>query len=85
MEAREYTAKELQKLGFVLTDSRTNFVFARHPAISGEELYRKLRQKGILVRHFSSPRIAEYNRITVGTMEQMQTLVRTIKEILSAR
>ena len=85
MEAREYTAKELRALGFTLTDSRTNFVFASHPAISGEELYRKLRQRGILVRHFTSPRIADYNRITVGTMEQMQTLVRTIKEILSAR
>ena len=82
IEAREYTAKELQKLGFVLTDSRTNFVFARHPAIAGEELYRKLRQKGILVRHFTSPKIADYNRITVGTMEQMQILVKTVKEIL---
>ena len=82
IKAREYTTKELQKLGFTLTDSKTNFVFAKHPEISGQELYQKLRQRGILVRHFSSPKIADYNRITIGTMEQMQVLVQTVKEIL---
>ena len=80
--AREFTARELQKLGFTLTDSKTNFVFAKHPEISGQELYQKLRQNGILVRHFSSPKIMEYNRITIGTMEQMEILVQTVKEIL---
>ena len=83
--AREYTANELTKLGFTLTDSKTNFVFAKHPEISGQELYQKLRQNGILVRHFSSPKIMEYNRITIGTMEQMQILVETVKSILSDR
>ena len=83
--AREFTASELQKLGFTLTDSKTNFVFAKHPEISGQELYQKLRQNGILVRHFSSPKIMEYNRITIGTMEQMQILVETVKSILSDR
>ena len=85
MQAREYTANELQKLGFTLTDSKTNFVFAKHPAISGQELYLKLRENGILVRHFSSPKIAEYNRITIGTMEQMQILVQTVKKILATQ
>ena len=83
MQARDYTAKELQKLGFTLTDSKTNFVFARHPEIDGEELYLKLRQKGILVRHFKTEKIKDYNRITVGTMEQMEIFVKTIKEILN--
>ncbi len=81
-EARAFTTKELKKLGFVLTDSRTNFVFAKHPKLDGERFYLALRQRGILVRHFSTPRIKDYNRITVGTMEQMRTFVEVTKEIL---
>ncbi|MBE6639596.1 MAG: histidinol-phosphate transaminase [Ruminococcaceae bacterium] len=82
ISARAYTMQALREMGFTVTDSRANFVFARHPAIAGEELYLKLRQKGILVRHFTSPKIADYNRITIGTMEQMQVFVQTVKEIL---
>ena len=79
---RTYTEKELEKLGFEHTPSLTNFVFAKSEKISGEELYQKLRARGILVRHFSSPRICEYNRITVGTREQMEALIAAITEIL---
>ena len=82
IEAREFTAKELEKLGFTLTDSRTNFVFAKHPELDGEHFYQELRRRGILVRHFSSPRIRDYNRITIGTMEQMQIFIKMTKEIL---
>ena len=82
IEAREYTTKELTKLGFVTTDSRTNFVFAMHPRLDGEAFYLALKARGILVRHFSSPKIAQYNRITIGTMEQMKVFVETTKEIL---
>ena len=82
MEARSFAAKELSALGFSMTDSAANFLFARHEKISGEALYLALREKGVLVRHFSGARIKEYNRITVGSMEEMQTLVRVIKEIL---
>ncbi len=82
IEARSFAAKELSALGFSMTDSKANFLFARHEKISGEALYKSLREKGVLVRHFSGERIKEYNRITVGSMEQMQTLVRLIKEIL---
>lgn len=82
MEARSFAAKELSALGFSMTDSAANFLFVRHEKISGEALYLALREKGVLVRHFSGARIKEYNRITVGSMEQMQTLVRVIKEIL---
>ena len=84
IEAREYTVRALSKLGFELTDSRANFVFARSERINGGDLYLELKRRGILVRHFNSDRISEYVRITVGTMEQMQTLVYTIKEILEA-
>lgn len=82
MENRAYASKELEKLGFALTDSKTNFIFARHPAISGDKLYLKLRKRGILVRHFGAERIAEYNRITVGTREQMQALIDACRAIL---
>ena len=79
---REETAARLRELGFILTDSKTNFLFAMHPAIDGEMLYQKLREKGILVRHFHHPRICAYNRITVGTKEQMQTLINAIENIM---
>lgn len=82
IEARAYLEKELSALGFVMTKSFANFLFARHTRIGGEALYRALREKGVLVRHFSAERIKEYNRITIGSMEQMQTLVGIIKEIL---
>ena len=79
---RDWTATELEKLGFVQTVSSANFLFAKSDCISGSELYAKLRERGILVRHFSTPKLNEYNRITVGTDEQMKILVNTIKEIL---
>ena len=79
---RELCAAELKKMGFEMTESKTNFLFAKHPCINGELLYQKLRARGILVRHFSKPIIAQYNRITVGTWEQMQLLLDAIADIL---
>ncbi len=79
---RHYISEELKKLGFTLTDSSANFVFCKSDKISGEELNKKLKEKGILVRHFSGERICEYNRITVGSKTQMQALIKAIKEIL---
>ena len=82
---REYTKAELKKLGFEMTDSTANFIFAKHPSIDGKELYLKLRENGILVRHFDKTRICQYNRITVGTREQMQTLIDVVKKILEEK
>ncbi|MBQ8432392.1 MAG: histidinol-phosphate transaminase [Clostridia bacterium] len=82
IENREKTAAELKKLGFEMTNSKTNFLFAKHPDLDGEALYLELKRRGILVRHFNTPRISSYNRITVGTREQMQTLIQTIQAIL---
>lgn len=79
---REWLKKELAALGFEMTDSISNFVFAKHKTADGEKLYLALKQKGILVRHFSAPRICEYLRITIGTLDDMKTLVKTLKEIL---
>ncbi len=79
---REYTITALRELGFTVTDSKTNFVFAKHGVISGEKIYSELRKRSILVRHFSDPKITDYNRITVGTREQMEILISALKEII---
>lgn len=85
IENREYTVRALSSLGFTMTDSMANFIFVRHPAISGGELYSKLRERGILVRHFTKEKIADYNRITVGSREQMEGLIGAISEILEEK
>lgn len=83
---RDETAQALRALGFTVTDSKTNFLFAgAHLAVSGGEYYAALRQSSILVRHFTLPRIENWVRITVGTAAQMQRLVDVTKQILDAR
>ena len=82
IENRAYITGELEKLGFTVTPSTTNFVFAAHPRMAGGEVYRRLRENGILVRHFDNPRITAYNRITVGTRADMETLAATLRKIL---
>lgn len=79
---REYTAEALRALGFEMTPSVANFIFARHKSLDGALMYSKLREKGILVRHFTGERIAQYNRITVGSKEEMDALIRAVSEIL---
>ncbi|MBQ6315327.1 MAG: histidinol-phosphate transaminase [Mogibacterium sp.] len=83
MENREYTVAELAKRGFVMTNSTANFIFVRHPEVSGEVIFRKLRERGVIVRHFTKPKIAEYNRITIGSRDQMDILLRELDEILA--
>ena len=82
MDNRSWTVAELKIRGFEMTDSKTNFIFAKHPDMDGGRLYLALKENGILVRHFTSPRISDYNRITVGSLEQMQALIRTIDIIM---
>ena len=81
-ENRAWTAGRLTELGFTLTNSVTNFLFARHDAISGKALYSKLREQGILVRHFDTPRLKDYVRITVGSRSQMEAFVAAVIAIL---
>ena len=83
MENRAWTTLELAKRGFELTESKTNFIFAKHPGIDGGRLYAELKARGVLVRHFTADRIRDYNRITVGKREQMERLLQAIDEILT--
>lgn len=82
METRAFTEKALTELGFTMTPSLANFLFVKHEKIGGKELYLTLKEKGILIRHFDKDRLKDYNRITIGSMEQMETLIDALKEIL---
>lgn len=82
IETREYTQARLLELGFSVTDSKANFIFAKSNKIGGKELYLKLKERGILVRHFDKEKIKDYNRITVGTKEEMDALLFAITDIL---
>ena len=80
---RERVKVELKALGFVFEDSMSNFLFVTHPEISMVQLFADLRKEGIIVRHFDKPeRIREYLRITIGTDEQMDTLLCFLREYL---
>ena len=82
VETRNWTARQLEKLGFFVLPSDANFLFAKTGEMDGGQLYETLKTKGILVRHFNNPKTAQYNRITIGTREQMETLITTLKEVL---
>ena len=77
---REKTAQALKAMGFTVLDSSANFLFAAHPDYSGLWLYQQLKQRGILVRHFETPRLKDYNRITIGSPEQMDALLTALRE-----
>lgn len=81
-DTREYVSSELTKLGFEVIPSKANFIFAKSDRISGGDLYQKLKQNGVLVRHFDNPRIRDYNRITIGGAEQMEQFIQIVKKIL---
>lgn len=85
VKTRKYAVACLRDMGFEMTDSKANFVFAKNPRISGEQLYIRLKSKGILVRHWNLPRIEDYVRITVGTKEQMDALFAAIREIFDEK
>ncbi len=85
MAVRADTAQRLRALGFTVLPSSANFLFAGSGAIGGEALYLALKARGVLVRHFSKERIRDFCRITIGTREQMEILLQTIREIMSEK
>ncbi len=86
IESREQLSAELKRLGFEVLPSAANFIFAHHPRREAAEIAAKLREQGVIVRHFRQPRIEGYLRITVGTPQQNQRLTTVLKDLqLSAR
>lgn len=82
METRAYTKEQLEKLGFTVLDSKSNFLFAKKPGVDGGAIYRGLKDRGVLVRHFDKDPIRDYNRITIGTREQMDILLSKLEELV---
>lgn len=73
---REWTKGELKKLGFSFGDSMSNFIFATHEKVPAKELFEALKREHIFVRYFASQeRISNYLRISIGTQEEMETLI----------
>ncbi|MBR4026640.1 MAG: aminotransferase class I/II-fold pyridoxal phosphate-dependent enzyme, partial [Lachnospiraceae bacterium] len=86
IETREWTKNELKALGFVFGDSKSNFIFASHPNVSAEELFTELRKQDIYVRYFRKPeRISNYLRISIGTQEEMKTLIDFLKAYITSK
>ncbi|PHS62415.1 MAG: histidinol-phosphate transaminase [Thalassobium sp.] len=79
IDSRDTVVAGLEQLGFDVLPSAANFVFARHPQKDAGELAAALREQGIIVRHFKTPRIAQFLRITIGTDEQNQILLDALK------
>ena len=85
IKMREYTMEKLIKLGFTVLPSKANFLFIKTSKIDGEELYLKLKERGVLVRHFKGERTSQFNRVSVGTKAQMDAFLRATKEILEEK
>lgn len=83
IDTREWTVAALTELGFTVVPSQANFIMASHPDIPAKTLYETLKDKGVLVRYFNSPRIDNHLRITIGTMQEMRALVSATGMILA--
>ncbi|MGL5145815.1 MAG: histidinol-phosphate transaminase [Acinetobacter junii] len=81
--SREKLVANLTELGFNVLPSKANFIFATHSLHDAAQLAEKLREQGIIVRYFNKPRINQFLRITIGTDEQNQRLVDTLKKLIS--
>ncbi|MBE6014191.1 MAG: histidinol-phosphate transaminase [Lachnospiraceae bacterium] len=79
---RERVKKELKTLGFTFADSKSNFIFASYKTKKAEDIFTALREENIFVRYFKKPRIDNYLRITIGTDEEMDTLISFLKKYL---
>ena len=80
--SRDRVTGSLRQRGFDVLPSQSNFVFARHPASTGADLAKELRNRAILVRHFAKPRISDFLRISIGTEEECDRLIEAMDEII---
>lgn len=83
VETREWTKKELKRLGFSFRDSQTNFIFATHESVPAQTIFDVLREKHIFVRHFGQKRIDNYLRISIGTQAEMERFIRETEQIIA--
>ncbi len=79
--SREALVEQLEGKGFDVLPSAANFIFARHPQHDAAGLAAKVREQGVIVRHFKQGRIAQFLRITIGTPEQNQALVDALGDL----
>ena len=79
---RRYTQERLNAMGFALTDSSANFIFMKHPQVDGGQIYEEMKRRGVLIRHFTKPRMAQYNRVTIGSREQMDVFLKVLGEVI---
>lgn len=84
LKTREDAKIKLEELGFTFTDSKTNFLFAKHNTLRAEVIFEELKKRNIFVRYFNKPRIDNYLRITIGTDKEMDILYQVLKEIVNA-
>jgi histidinol-phosphate aminotransferase len=84
IETRDWLDAQLQKLGFEVLPSSANFVFTRHQQRTASDVFAALRERGVIVRHFSAPRIKDWLRISIGTREECAALVAALEQILGS-
>lgn len=82
VQTRQWTKARLEEMGFTVLPGKTNFLFAKSPRISGEELYKALKKRGILVRYFGNARTKAFIRVTIGTNAQMERFIETVAQII---
>jgi len=82
MTTRERIIPELEKLGFKVIPSKSNFIFISHVKVKAEKIFLRLKEEGVLVRYFNKPRIDNYLRVSIGTDLEMDTMIKKLEQIL---
>ena len=82
IETREKTVKKLKELGFKVLNSSANFIFISHNKVFAGDLYKNLKDNGVLVRYFAKDRIDNYLRVTIGTDEDMEIFIEKLNKLL---
>ena len=72
----------MRELGFAVLPSKANFLYIKLEGFGGRELYERLKERGVLVRHFAKPRIDDYIRVTIGTKPQMDEFIYVMSEVI---
>ena len=80
-EERDDFYNFLKSQGFYVLESKTNFLFAKKDGMAGNDIYKKIKEKGILIRHFNTPGIEDFVRITIGTHQQMEELKKAFLDL----